>query len=105
MNMRELLAAKAAASDASAGQPAPPGVEPVRRGRASVLSVRLSPQELDALTTQAHNDGIPVSTLARALIVRAMHANNEPSIARIEEAVMAALERFETRRKERLPPA
>jgi hypothetical protein len=55
MNMRELLAAEAEASDASVDKPAPPGVEPVRRGRASVLSVRLSPQELDALTTQAHN--------------------------------------------------
>lgn len=74
MTVKETIATEAAASEATRDEPIPVGGTGTRPGRprAAVLSVRLNPTELDALTAQARTRGVPTSTLARSLIVQGL---------------------------------
>lgn len=101
MNIQELIAMEAEASEAARDQPPPPGVKPVRRGRGEVLSIRLNHDELAALTATADGLGVPTSTMARTYIVRGLRGDATPLTSQIEAAVMSALERFEAVKAER----
>jgi hypothetical protein len=54
-----------------------------------VLSVRLAYDELDALTALAQQRGIPVSTMARSLIIEALREQGRD--AGVHDAVVRAL--------------
>lgn len=94
MSVKDLINQETVASEASRERESPDGIKPVRKNRGTVLSVRLGPEEFDDLTSQADTLGIPVSTLARALIVRGMRESGESTATETAAAVTHALEKF-----------
>lgn len=98
---RHIVDIEAEASEAARDMDIPADAKPTRPGRASVLSVRLAQDELAALTTLAEERGIPVSTMARSLIVEALHADYG-SDTDLHDAVVRALR--ETLRADVLAP-
>lgn len=79
MDIKDLIELEAVASEESRGAPIPDGVLPTRPGRPRVLNVRLGEAELAELADRARVEGLPVSTLARALILRGL--GPEPAAA------------------------
>jgi hypothetical protein len=86
---RHIVDIEAEASELSRDAPPPTGVKPTRPGRAVVLSVRLSSDELAALTAAAEQRGIPVSTAARSLIVGGLGSAGDTGV--VHDAVVRAL--------------
>lgn len=84
----EILAAE---GDAAEHASIPDGVRGERRNlaRSVMFSLRLNPEELDALEHIADERGIPTRTLARGFIIQAMRAHDsvESRVARLEKAV------------------
>lgn len=81
------IAAEAAAAEQDADAPIRPGSR-IRRGhaRTRVLQVRLNEDEAQRLDDAAQQRGIPVSTLARTLLLKELTASGESpraTIARI----------------------
>lgn len=78
MGITELIAAEATASEANMDAELKPGTTLSRgHGRARTLQIRLNDDELDELTALAAQRGIPVSTLARELLMSQMHAGDQ----------------------------
>ena len=73
MSISDLIAAEAEAAERNRDAAITPGTK-VTRGhqRAKTLQVRLNAGELDALTLLAEQRGLPVSTLARDLLLAQM---------------------------------
>lgn len=73
--MAESEAAEAAELDSDPNAPLPEGTK-VTRGhdRSKVLQVRLNDDELALLEKHAREQMIPVSTLARAMLIRSLRA-------------------------------
>lgn len=87
MSIRDLIAAEAEAAERNPDASLKPGSK-VTRGhqRARTLQVRLNTEELEALTRLAERRGLPVSTLARGILLTQLAASDESAgalIARI----------------------
>lgn len=70
-NIEKILQEETEASEANRDAPIPQDARVTRpnRGRSTVYSVRLNPDEVAALQSLADAAGVPASTLARAWIV------------------------------------
>lgn len=86
---KHIVDIEAEGSEASRDMDIRPDARPSQPGRASVLSVRLAHDELDALTAQAKQRGIPVSTMARSLIIEALRERRRDT--GVHDAVVRAL--------------
>lgn len=84
MSISDLIAAEAAAAERNPDAAIKPGSK-VTRGhqRAKTLQVRLNDEELDALTRLAEQRGLPVSTLARDLLLSQMAGSDDSAKALI----------------------
>jgi predicted transcriptional regulator len=69
--IEKIIEAETEASETNPDAPIPDGAKVTRpnRGRSTVYSIRLNPNEVGALQSIAEAAGIPGSTLARAWIV------------------------------------
>lgn len=71
MTIDELIAAEAKASELNQDAELKPGTKVTRgHGRSKTLQVRLNYEEFTSLARVAEERGIPVSTLARDLLLR-----------------------------------
>ena len=78
MKIDELIAAEAKASEQNKDAELKPGTKVTRgHGRSKTLQVRLNDDEFAALARTAEERGIPVSTLARDLLLRALEGAGE----------------------------
>ncbi|MCG6568450.1 ribbon-helix-helix protein, CopG family [Tessaracoccus sp. Y36] len=87
MSISDLIAAEAEAAERNRDAGLKPGSR-VTRGhqRAKTLQVRLNAEELEALTRLAERRGLPVSTLARDILLTQLAGSDESAgalIARI----------------------
>lgn len=87
MSISDLIAAEGEAADRNRDAGLKPGSK-VTRGhqRAKTLQVRLNTEELEALAQLAERRGLPVSTLARDILLTQLAASDESAgalIARI----------------------
>jgi len=84
MTINDLIAAEAAAAEQNPDAPIKAG-STITRGhsRAKTLQVRLNDDELAALATLAATRGIPVSTLARDLLLGQLGAGDTSTKALI----------------------
>lgn len=84
MSINDLIAAEAAASEQSPDPPTKAG-STITRGhsRAKTLQIRLNDDELAALSSLAEGRGIPVSTLARDLLLGELAASDTSTKALI----------------------
>ncbi|GAB3820572.1 hypothetical protein GCM10028820_26950 [Tessaracoccus terricola] len=87
MSISDLIATEAEAAERNPDAGLKPGSK-VTRGhqRAKTLQVRLNAEELEALTQLAERRGLPVSTLARDILLTQLAASDESAgalIARI----------------------
>lgn len=59
--------------------------------RSVMFSIRLNPEELDELNRHAESRGLPVRTLARALLLQAMRGDDDLArrVDRLERTVYA----------------
>ncbi|PSL08133.1 hypothetical protein CLV30_101100 [Haloactinopolyspora alba] len=89
---RHIVDIEAEASEASRDMDIPAGSKPTRPGRTTVLSVRLGQDEADALTELAATRSVPVSTLARSLIVEALQTGDQQPETVHDEVVRALRE-------------
>lgn len=85
---KHIVDVEASESEARRFEEPPASAKPARPGRSSVLTVRLGDDELAALTGLAEARGIPVSTLARSLIVTGTASPNDESV---HDSVVRAL--------------
>lgn len=70
MSINDPITADAEASERNPDAPLKPGTKMTRgHQRSKTLQVRMNPDELDALAAIAGQRGIPVSTLARDLLL------------------------------------
>lgn len=90
MASKDIIDREAEASEAQRDAPVPAGIRPTRPGRAVVLSVRLNPEEFEALSEHAREHGVPVSTMARSLVVRALREDQIGDIGATTPAAIAA---------------
>lgn len=97
MSINELIAAEAEAAEGNPDADLQPGSK-VTRGhqRAKTLQVRLKVEELDALTRLAERRGLPVSTLARDILMTHLAGSDESTGALIAR-IRAELEDLATR--------
>lgn len=78
MRIDELIAAEATASEQNKDAELKPGTKVTRgHGRSKTLQVRLNDDEFAALARVAEERGIPVSTLARDLLLRELEGAGE----------------------------
>lgn len=78
MKIEDLIAAEAAASEQNKDAELQPGTKITRgHGRAKTLQIRLNYEEFTALARAAEERGIPVSTLARDLLLRELEGAGE----------------------------
>jgi len=63
--------------------PLPADVKVTRPNKGTVLSVRLTDDEYEMLCRRAENDGLPVSTEGRHLIVTGLRADLKTTIAEV----------------------
>ncbi|MBE6478008.1 MAG: ribbon-helix-helix protein, CopG family [Propionibacteriaceae bacterium] len=78
MDMEELIAVEAEAAEQDRDAPLRTGARVTRgNGRAKTLQIRLNPEELAALTALAEERGLPVSTLARDMLLRELAAGSD----------------------------
>ncbi len=84
MSINDLIAAEAAASEQNPDAPIKAG-STITRGhsRAKTLQIRLNDDELAALTSLAEGRGVPVSTLARDLLMGQLAASDTSTKALI----------------------
>lgn len=97
MSISDLIAAEAVAAERNPDAPIRPGSR-VTRGhqRAKTLQVRLNVEELDALTRLAEQRGLPVSTLARDLLLSQLASSDDSAKALIAK-IRAELDDLATR--------
>ncbi|SJN37484.1 hypothetical protein [Luteococcus japonicus] len=77
MRIDELIAAEAKASEQNKDAELKPGTKTTRgHGRSKTLQVRLNDDEFAVLARVAEERGIPVSTLARDLLLRELGGHN-----------------------------
>lgn len=97
MSISDLIAAETAASERNPDAAIKPGSK-VTRGhrRAKTLQVRLNAEELGALETLAEQRGLPVSTLARDLLLTQLAAS-DTSTERLIARLRADLENLASR--------
>lgn len=97
MSISDLIAAEADAAERNPDSPIKPGSK-VTRGhqRAKTLQVRLNVEELDALTRLAEQRGLPVSTLARDLLLSQLASSDDSAKALIAK-IRAELDDLATR--------
>lgn len=90
----DVVEREAVASEETRDTPVPAGVAGTRpgRGRAAVLSVRLAPEELEELTARARDQGVPVSTMARSLIVRGLRPAQIDVSPQLRDVVLLAVQ-------------
>lgn len=76
--------------------PLQPGAKGSRPGhaRSKMLSVRLSPEEADAVQAAADAAGVPVSTIVRDLVVRGLQDRGTESASSVVEALSRDIERL-----------
>lgn len=79
----------AAAGDEAERTPTPTGGTRPGRGRSVMFSIRLNPDELEALNHYAEQEGLPARTLARAWILQALERRDtiDARVRRLEQAV------------------
>lgn len=84
MSIEDLVAAEAEASDRDRDAPLKPGTV-VSRGhsRSRTLQVRLNEREFDTLSALAEKRGLPISTVARDLLLGQLSAEGESPAAMI----------------------
>ena len=93
--LEELLDAEGAAAEASEADqqsPLPEGVKVTRgQGRAKTLQVRLNEDELAELAALAADRGLPVSTVARQLLLQALSPADDlkSALDRLERDISA----------------
>ncbi|HNV15562.1 MAG TPA: hypothetical protein PKL63_12950 [Dermatophilaceae bacterium] len=97
MSISDLIATEANAVERNPDAAIKPGSK-VARGhqRAKTLQVRLNVEELDALTRLAEQRGIPVSTLARDLLLSQL-AGSDDSVKALVAKIRAELDDLATR--------
>ncbi|MDO5534476.1 MAG: hypothetical protein Q4F65_07485 [Propionibacteriaceae bacterium] len=97
MPISDLIAAEAEASERDMDAAIKPGSK-VTRGhqRAKTLQVRLNAEEFDALVQAAERRGLPVSTLARDLLLAQLAGSDDSAQALIAK-IRAQLESLATR--------
>lgn len=84
MSINDLLTSEAAASERNPDAPIKPGSRVTRgHSRANTLQVRLNDDELAALNSLAETRGIPISTLARHLLMGQVSAGETSARAHI----------------------
>jgi hypothetical protein len=84
MSISDLIATEAEAVERNLDAPIKRGSKVTRgHNRAKTLQVRLNADELDALVALADNRGIPVSTLARDLLLSQLAASDTSAKALI----------------------
>lgn len=64
------------------------------RARSQMLSVRLSPEEADAVAGVAQASGVPVSTLIRGYILRGLSQDRDDSPQSLVDALSQDVERL-----------
>jgi hypothetical protein len=96
MSISDLIATEADAVERNPDAPIKPGSK-VTRGhqRARTLQVRLNVEELDALSRLAEQRGLPVSTLARDLLL-AQLADSDNSAKALIAKIRAELDDLAT---------
>jgi hypothetical protein len=78
-DVQKLIEQEIEAMEASSDQPdRADRAKPIRKNRGEILSLRLRPEELEELTAAAEAKGVPVSTLARSLVVQGLRPQPEP---------------------------
>jgi predicted transcriptional regulator len=104
-NIKQRIAEEAAASDANPDAPTLQGAEVSRpnRSRSTVYSIRLNPDEVEAVQALADAAGLPASTLVRSWIIERMrleHGEVDEAEAELHAAQrhLAHLERHLARR-------
>ena len=71
----EIEASEAAEFNSDPNAPLPEGTKVTRgHGRSKVLQVRLNEDELELLEKHAREQMIPVSTMARAMLIKSLRA-------------------------------
>ncbi len=97
MSISDLIATEVDAAERNPDAPMKPGSK-VTRGhqRAKTLQVRLKVEEFDALTRLAEQRGLPVSTLARDLLLSQMAGVDDSARALIAK-IRAELDDLATR--------
>lgn len=97
MSISDLIATEADAAERNPDAAIKPGSK-VTRGhqRAKTLQVRLNVEELDALTRLAEQRGLPVSTLARDLLLSQLAGSDDSAKALIAK-IRAELDDLATR--------
>ena len=97
MSISDLIASEADAAERNPDAAIKPGSK-VARGhqRAKTLQVRLNIEELDALTRLAEQRGLPVSTLARDLLLSQLAGSDDSAKALIAK-IRAELDDLATR--------
>lgn len=97
MSISDLIASEADAAERNPDAPINPGSK-VTRGhqRAKTLQVRLNVEEFDALTHLAEQRGLPVSTLARDLLLSHL-AGSDDSAKSLIARIRAELDDLATR--------
>jgi hypothetical protein len=70
-DIKKIIEEETEASEANRDAPIPEGAKVTRpnRGRSTVYSIRLNPEEVAALQSLAETAGVPGSTLARSWII------------------------------------
>ena len=97
MSISDLIATEAAAAERNPDAAIKPGSK-VSRGhqRAKTLQVRLNVEEFDSLTRLAEQRGLPVSTLARDLLLSQL-AGSDASAKALIAKIRAELDELATR--------
>lgn len=97
MSISDIIAAEAEASERNPDAAIKPG-STVSRGhqRSKTLQVRMNPEELEALATIAEQRGLPVSTLARDLLLSQI-AETDTSAKGLIAKIRAELDTLATR--------
>jgi len=76
----ELIEDEVAHATAHEDDPLPGGVKVLRPNKGNVLSVRLTDDEFMLLSRRAEEDGMPVSTEGRHLIVSGLRADMKDTV-------------------------
>ena len=76
----ELIRDEVAHARAHANDPLPASVKVTRPNKGTVLSVRLTDEEYGLLCARAHDEGMPVATEGRHLIVSGLRADIKQTV-------------------------
>jgi|GEM_PF-7074530 len=81
LTLDELIRDEVTHAVAHEGAPFPEGVKVIRPNKGTVLSVRLTDDEYEMLCRRAEDDGLPVSTEGRHLIVTGLRTDMKSTVA------------------------